>query len=113
VVRVGATIAALGSFLSLVAGISRTAFAMASNGALPHWLAAVHPRFKVPHHAELLIGAITLVVVSFGGVTRHAAAFPAGFEQIQRPSRTLSALGSSSTVAGVASDTGLPASTTG
>jgi APA family basic amino acid/polyamine antiporter len=69
VVRVGATIAALGSFLSLVAGISRTAFAMANNGDLPRWLAAVHPRFKVPHHAELLIGAITLVVVSFGGIT--------------------------------------------
>jgi len=69
VVRIGAAIAALGSFLSLMAGISRTAFAMASNGDLPRWLAAVHPRYKVPYHAELLTGAIALVVVAFGGIS--------------------------------------------
>jgi basic amino acid/polyamine antiporter, APA family len=51
-----------------MAGVSRTGFAMASNGDLPRWLAAVHPRHKVPHHAELAIGAITLVVVAFGGI---------------------------------------------
>jgi APA family basic amino acid/polyamine antiporter len=69
VVRIGAVLAALGSFLSLMAGISRTGFAMASNGDLPRWLAAVHPRYRVPHHAELAIGAITLVVVAFGGIS--------------------------------------------
>ena len=68
VVRVGGVVAALGAFLSLVAGISRTAYAMAIHGDLPRWFAAVHPRFRVPHHAELAIGAITLVIVMFGGI---------------------------------------------
>ncbi len=57
-VRIGATVASLGVLLSLVAGISRTAFAMASNGDLPGFLAAVHPRFNVPHRAELVIGGL-------------------------------------------------------
>jgi basic amino acid/polyamine antiporter, APA family len=31
---------------------------------LPRWFAAVHPRFKVPHHAELVIGAIVAVTAA-------------------------------------------------
>jgi APA family basic amino acid/polyamine antiporter len=58
VVRLGATVASLGVLLSLVAGVSRTAFAMASAGDLPRFLAAVHPMHRVPHRAELLVGAI-------------------------------------------------------
>jgi basic amino acid/polyamine antiporter, APA family len=68
IVRIGGVLAALGVFLSLVAGISRTAYAMASNGDLPRALAAVHPRYHVPHRAELAVGAITLAVVAFGGI---------------------------------------------
>jgi APA family basic amino acid/polyamine antiporter len=68
IVRIGGVIAALGVFLSLVAGISRTTYAMASNGDLPRWFAAVHPRYHVPHRAELAVGAITLAIVSFGGI---------------------------------------------
>src|SRR5439155_26533225 len=45
VVRVGAAVAALGSLLALVLGVSRTTFAMARDGHLPRALAAVHPRF--------------------------------------------------------------------
>jgi len=48
VVRVGAAVAALGSLLALVLGVSRTTFAMARDGHLPRQLAAVHPRFGVP-----------------------------------------------------------------
>ena len=69
IVRVGGVLAALGVFLSLVAGISRTTYAMASNGDLPRWFAAVHPRYRVPHRAELAVGAITLAIVSVGGIT--------------------------------------------
>jgi APA family basic amino acid/polyamine antiporter len=58
VVRAGAALAALGVLLSLVAGVSRTAFAMAAAGDLPGRLAAVHPRFRVPHRAELAVGAL-------------------------------------------------------
>lgn len=56
VVQVGAAVAALGSLLALILGVSRTTFAMARDHHLPHPLAAVHPRFKVPHRAELVIG---------------------------------------------------------
>jgi APA family basic amino acid/polyamine antiporter len=69
IVRIGGVLAALGVFLSLIAGISRTTYAMASNGDLPRWFAAVHPRYHVPHRAELAVGAITLAIVSVGGVT--------------------------------------------
>jgi basic amino acid/polyamine antiporter, APA family len=57
-VRIGATVASLGVLLSLIAGVSRTTFAMASNRDLPKLFAAIHPRFKVPHRAELAVGAI-------------------------------------------------------
>ncbi|MEE1769974.1 APC family permease [Streptomyces sp. JV185] len=57
-VRIGAAIAALGSLLALILGVSRTTLAMARDHHLPHGLAAVHPTFKVPHRAELLVGAV-------------------------------------------------------
>ncbi|OKJ40095.1 MULTISPECIES: APC family permease [unclassified Streptomyces] len=68
VVRVGAAVAALGSLLALVLGVSRTALAMARDRHLPHALAAVHPRFKVPHRAELLVGAVVAVVAATADV---------------------------------------------
>jgi len=63
VVRIGGTVAALGVLLSLIVGVSRTAFAMAADGELPRWLDAVHPTHRVPHHAEIAIGALVAVVV--------------------------------------------------
>ena len=62
-VRVGAVVAAAGSLLSLLLGVSRTTLAMARDGHLPRTLAAVHPRFHVPHHAELAVGAVVAGVV--------------------------------------------------
>ncbi|MFG2074200.1 amino acid permease [Nonomuraea maritima] len=35
---------------------------MARDRHLPHVLAAVHPRFKIPHRAELLIGAVVAIL---------------------------------------------------
>ncbi|MEU8616652.1 amino acid permease [Streptomyces sp. NPDC048623] len=64
VVTVGAAVAALGSLLSLILGVSRTTLAMARDGHLPATLAAVHPRFQVPHHAELAVGALVAVVAA-------------------------------------------------
>ncbi|MFF9578990.1 APC family permease [Streptomyces rubiginosohelvolus] len=64
VVRIGATIAALGSLLALILGVSRTTLAMARDHHLPHALAAVHPRFKVPHRAELLVGAVVAIAAA-------------------------------------------------
>jgi APA family basic amino acid/polyamine antiporter len=62
-VRVGATVAALGSLLALLLGVSRTALAMARDGHLPRGLAVVHPRFGVPHRAELAVAAAVVVLV--------------------------------------------------
>ncbi|WP_063008645.1 APC family permease [Nocardia kruczakiae] len=64
VVRAGAAVAALGSLLALILGVSRTTFAMARDRHLPHRLAAVHPRFAVPHRAELVVGAIVAVIAA-------------------------------------------------
>jgi APA family basic amino acid/polyamine antiporter len=64
VVQVGAAIAALGSLLALILGVSRTTLAMARDHHLPHALSAVHPRFQVPHRAELLIGAIVAALAA-------------------------------------------------
>lgn len=63
VVRVGGAVAALGSLLALLLGVSRTAFAMARDGYLPRGLDAVHERFGVPYRAELAVAAVVLVLV--------------------------------------------------
>jgi APA family basic amino acid/polyamine antiporter len=68
VVRVGAAVAALGSLLALILGVSRTTLAMARDRHLPHALAAVHPRGQVPHRAQLLVGAVVAVVAAAGDV---------------------------------------------
>jgi APA family basic amino acid/polyamine antiporter len=64
VVRLGAAVAALGSLLALILGVSRTVLAMARDRHLPHALAAEHPRFHVPHRAELAVGAVVAVVAA-------------------------------------------------
>ncbi|MFJ5776612.1 APC family permease [Streptomyces sp. NPDC093094] len=64
VVRAGAAVAALGSLLALILGVSRTALAMARDRHLPGALAAVHPRFQVPHRAELAVGAVVAVLAA-------------------------------------------------
>lgn len=49
VVRVGAALAALGSLLALILGVSRTTLAVARDRHLPNAQSAVHPRFGAPH----------------------------------------------------------------
>jgi basic amino acid/polyamine antiporter, APA family len=92
-VTVGASAASLGALLALVAGVGRTTLAMARNRDLPAWLAAVHPRFAVPHHAELAVGTVVCVVVlvadlrevigfsSFGVLVYYAIANLSAFTQ--------------------------------
>jgi APA family basic amino acid/polyamine antiporter len=63
VVRVGAALASAGALLALVAGLGRTGLAMARERDLPAWLDAVHPRFRVPHRAELTVAAVVVVLV--------------------------------------------------
>ncbi|WP_309067359.1 APC family permease [Microbacterium sp.] len=65
VVRAGAAAASLGALLALIAGIGRTGLAMAREHDLPASLSAIHPRFHVPHRAELAIGVVVIAVVAF------------------------------------------------
>ena len=108
IVRVGAAVASLGALLALIAGIGRTSMAMARNGDLPGWLAAVHPRYRVPGHAELAVAAVVSVLVlttdlrgaigfsSFGVLTYYAIANVAAYtqpEERRRWPRALNVIG--------------------
>jgi basic amino acid/polyamine antiporter, APA family len=62
-VRLGAAAAALGALLALIAGLGRTTLAMARHGDLPRWLAAVHERHQVPHHAEITVAGLVCVLI--------------------------------------------------
>jgi APA family basic amino acid/polyamine antiporter len=93
VVQAGAVVASLGALLALIAGVGRTSLAMARNGDLPRWLASVHPRHRVPDHAELGVGVAVAVLVlttdlrgaigfsSFGVLIYYAIANAAAFTQ--------------------------------
>jgi len=92
-VGVGAAVASLGALLALIAGIGRTTVAMAREGDLPRWLASVHPRYRVPDHAEMAVAAaVTLLVLttdlrgaiafsSFGVLTYYAIANASAWTQ--------------------------------
>jgi APA family basic amino acid/polyamine antiporter len=93
VVRIGAALASVGALLALLAGVGRTSLAMAREGDLPRWLGAVHPRYGVPHHAELALAAVVGVLVvttdlrgvlgfsSFGVLTYYLIANASAFTQ--------------------------------
>ena len=68
VVTTAAAVAALGSLLSLILGVSRTTLAMARDRHFPEQLAAVHPRFAVPHRAELAVGAVVAAIAAVADV---------------------------------------------
>ncbi|GAA1432860.1 APC family permease [Streptomyces thermospinosisporus] len=106
VVRVGAAVAALGSLLALILGVSRTVLAMARDRHLPVALSAVHPRFRVPHRAELAVGAVVGVLAatvdlrgaigfsSFGVLLYYAVANASAWTLDSRPTaRLLPAVG--------------------
>jgi basic amino acid/polyamine antiporter, APA family len=65
-VRLGALVAVSGVLLALVAGVGRTVLAMARRRDLPSALAAVHPRRRVPHRAEVAVAVAVIVLVSLG-----------------------------------------------
>lgn len=63
VLRIGAMVASLGALLGLMAGIGRTSMAMARHGDLPQKLAAIHPKFKVPHVAEVTLAGVVIIIL--------------------------------------------------
>jgi APA family basic amino acid/polyamine antiporter len=74
VVRVGAVVAATGSLLALILGVSRTTLAMARDRHLPTALTAVHPRFDSPYRAEIAVGVVVAVIAAVADV-RDAIGF--------------------------------------
>jgi basic amino acid/polyamine antiporter, APA family len=66
VVRVTATLAAFGSLLGVLLGVSRTGLAMARDRHLPPALAAVHPRYRVPHRAEVAAAVVVVALLLIG-----------------------------------------------
>ncbi len=93
VVGAGAAVASLGALLALLAGLGRTGLAMARNRDLPPWLASVHARYRVPHHAEVAVAVVVCVLVlavdlrgaigfsSFGVLVYYAIANASAFTQ--------------------------------
>ncbi|MGA4669136.1 APC family permease [Propionibacteriaceae bacterium Y1923] len=67
-VTVAAALACLGALLNLMTGIGRTSLAMARERDLPTWFAGIHPRFQVPHRAEVVLAVVVSVLVAFGGL---------------------------------------------
>jgi len=74
VVSAGAAVGALGALLALLLGVSRTTLAMARDRHLPPALAAVHPRHRTPHRAELAVG-LTVALLAAVVDVRSAIGF--------------------------------------
>lgn len=113
IVRVGAALASLGALLALIAGIGRTSLAMAREDDIPRWLSAVHPKYQVPHRAEVVLAVLVCVLVltvdlrgaiafsSFGVLLYYLVANIAAFTQSgdqRRYPRVLQLLGAAGCV---------------
>ena len=70
VIRITAAVACLGSLLSVLAGLSRTALAMARDGELPGRLAAISERTATPVLAELAVAVVGIAAVLLLDPTR-------------------------------------------
>jgi APA family basic amino acid/polyamine antiporter len=64
IVQFGGALASLGALLALVAGVGRTSLAMARERDLPRFLSAVHPRWSVPHRAEIALALVVVALVA-------------------------------------------------
>jgi APA family basic amino acid/polyamine antiporter len=98
-VRVGAATASLGALLALLAGVGRTALAMAREADLPRGLAHVDPVHRVPDRAQVAVATVVVVLVclvdlrgaigfsSFGVLVYYFVANAAAFAQPARERR--------------------------
>ncbi len=105
---IAAILASLGALLALIAGVSRTMLAMASEGDLPRPLVALWSRTGVPWVAEVSTGVVVIVLLlttdvltvvgfsSFGVLLYYAVANAAAFTLPVHPwyaPRALNAIG--------------------
>ncbi len=59
----------LTSWNAFVIGASRVLYALAESGQLPRWLGAIHPKYRTPYKAVLLIGFFCCLAPLFGRQT--------------------------------------------
>jgi len=74
VLRLAAVVASLGALLGLIAGVGRTALAMAREGDLPRHLARVEATSHVPNVAEVVVCSVVVVLIVLTDL-RHAIGF--------------------------------------
>ena len=65
VVALGALTATASVLLIQMLGISRTIYGMSKNKQLPTFLSELHPRFKTPYRAEIIIGIMMALAALF------------------------------------------------
>jgi APA family basic amino acid/polyamine antiporter len=66
VLVVGGIAGILTSWNGFLIGASRILYAMAASGMLPRWFAYLHPRYRTPTHALLVIGGLSVFAPLFG-----------------------------------------------
>ncbi len=66
IISVVVIISTFGALNGVILSGPRAYLAMARDGLLVRWAAAIHPRFRTPHRATLLQGAWAIVLVSTG-----------------------------------------------
>jgi APA family basic amino acid/polyamine antiporter len=65
IITIGALTATASVLLIQMLGISRTVYAMSNNKQLPSFLSKLHPKFKTPYRAELIVGALMALTALF------------------------------------------------
>ena len=74
IISIGALVSMVSVLLTEIFGLSRVIFAMSRNGDLSGWLGAVHPGYRVPHRAIILIGVIVALLSAFTNLSSVIAA---------------------------------------
>jgi len=65
VIALGALTATASVLLIQMLGISRTIYAMSKNRQLPGFFSKLHPKFKTPYRAEIIIGILMAIAALF------------------------------------------------
>ncbi|MGQ9688961.1 MAG: amino acid permease [Desulfobaccales bacterium] len=71
-VALGALVGITSVFYMLLLAQPRILFAMARDGLLPPWVAAVHPRYRTPHRLTLICGGVVALVASLTPIDKLA-----------------------------------------
>ncbi len=83
-IAAGALLAAITSINGMLMGLSRDFYKGAKSGLFPYFFAAIHPRFKTPGRAVVMVGLLALAgVFAGGGILQYAQVAVMGLMVIQ------------------------------